>query len=119
MKNSFTGCENLKEVTNFPKDVLEMDYAFKSCTELEIVPDIPDGANSLLGTFEECTSLNNAPYIPESVNEMRYTFMFSGVSGEVKIDATPENYEMCLFGVTNEISVVGKCENKEDILNTK
>ena len=70
----FSGCTNLKVVSNIPSNIQVMDSSFSGCTSLTDVPAIPDTVYDLRYTFKNCTSLENAPSIGSGVQTMERSF---------------------------------------------
>lgn len=71
----FSGCEQLKVVPNIPEGITALEYVFYGCKELEEIPEIPDSAYKLDGLFIGCSKLTGTIYLSNNVtivNDMFY-----------------------------------------------
>lgn len=144
----FTGCSNLIEPPEIPKNVTNMAQSFVSCSKLEYLPNIPANVSTLRGAFGYCELITVAPEIPESVKDMTRTFIGCtnlrmapsiipkdveeleetfreciNLSGKIKIEANPSIYTNCFYkcstNITDNLILHGNMEVINKLLDTK
>ena len=74
MRQAFSGCYNIRNITNISNTVTDMDFAFSLCYNLVDSPIIPNSITKMNYTYQYCYNLVNVPTIPNSVSQMYGTF---------------------------------------------
>ena len=86
---TFSSCSYLTNAPTLPDSIVSMDNTYSSCYNLVNVPSLPNNLTSMKSTFSSCNRLKNIPVIPESVTNMRSTF--SNCSNLVNAPVIPNN----------------------------
>ncbi len=119
MVGMFVDCKSLEKAPKIPANVTSLYRTFNGCTSLQEAPVIPNGVTNMRNTFLRCTNLQKAPVIPQSVTNMQRTFgECTSLSGNVEINANPDNYKGCFQDVDFEkqnITLSGTSEILEEL----
>ena len=93
IKNMYATFEKCKiQKILIPSNVSVLDWTFSGCSQLKYVSDIPDGVYTMRGTFADCSSLETAPIIPQSVIDCYQTFIrCSSLNGKLILNANLTN----------------------------
>lgn len=119
MMSTFSNCSNLTIAPTIPNTVIYMSGTFYGCTNLTTAPVIPNGVEDMFGTFEDCMRLVTVPVIPDSVLVMVSTFkMCESLTGEIEINANPDDCDRCFWGTWESIKIVGSTTLKAELAAT-
>lgn len=95
----FSGCANLREVTNINQNITNMYNTFGGCLSFNQNVQIPNSVTTMVGTFSNCRNLNQNIQIPDGVLYASSIFYdCSNLNQNIRL---PDTVQSMLFSFRN------------------
>lgn len=117
----FYGCKSMTIAENLPPNVRNMNGMYQDCINLKKTPVIPGSVCTMSNTFSNNTSLKVPGVIPAKVTDVSGCYSnCPKLSGELRIDATPEMTSSFLSGSCTaiDLNLIGSSNNLNELALT-